>query len=126
MEENITATPTPEAALAPKRKKKGLLIGGILAAALVLAAGAFFVLRGTQGSTPTTTSEEDTLFHCGLVVVKSGDKWGYIDKTGKYVINPQFDDFTTWQALLLFPVVRFGRRGFSLSSACKSRAIALK
>ena len=21
-----------------------------------------------------------------------GDRWGYIDKAGKYVINPQFDD----------------------------------
>lgn len=93
MEENITATPTPEAALAPKRKKKGLLIGGILTAALVLAAGAIFALQSLQGSTPATTSKEDEnpLFHCGLVAVKSGDKWGYIDKTGKYVINPQFD-----------------------------------
>lgn len=92
MEENITATPTPEAAPTPKKKKKGLLIGGILAAALVLAAGAIFALQSLQVSTPATTSEEDTLFHCGLVAVKSGDKWGYIDKTAKYVINPQFDD----------------------------------
>lgn len=28
----------------------------------------------------------------GLVKAKTGDKWGYIDKTGKYVINPQFDE----------------------------------
>ena len=24
-------------------------------------------------------------------MVKVGDKWGYIDKTGEMVINPQFD-----------------------------------
>ncbi|BEG99210.1 hypothetical protein BSYN_14750 [Bacteroides sedimenti] len=27
----------------------------------------------------------------GLYPVKSGDKWGYVDKTGKYIINPQFE-----------------------------------
>jgi hypothetical protein len=26
-----------------------------------------------------------------LARIKIGDKWGYIDKTGKFVINPQFD-----------------------------------
>jgi hypothetical protein len=26
-----------------------------------------------------------------LFPIKSGDKWGYIDKTGKYIINPQFE-----------------------------------
>ena len=28
----------------------------------------------------------------GLAKVKIGGKWGYIDKTGKYVVNPQFDE----------------------------------
>jgi hypothetical protein len=27
-----------------------------------------------------------------LFPIKSGDKWGYIDKAGKYIINSQFDD----------------------------------
>ncbi len=27
-----------------------------------------------------------------LLPVKSGEKWGYIDKKGKYIINPQFSD----------------------------------
>ncbi len=26
----------------------------------------------------------------GLIPVKSNDKWGYVDKEGKYIINPQF------------------------------------
>ena len=51
MEENITATPTPEAAPTPKKKKKGLLIGGILATALVLAAGTFLTACGSKGTT---------------------------------------------------------------------------
>ncbi|GHU70872.1 hypothetical protein FACS189413_11830 [Bacteroidia bacterium] len=28
----------------------------------------------------------------GLAVSKSGNKWGFTDKTGKFVIKPQFDD----------------------------------
>jgi hypothetical protein len=31
------------------------------------------------------------MFHEGLAAVSVGDKWGYIDKTGKFVINPQYD-----------------------------------
>jgi hypothetical protein len=27
-----------------------------------------------------------------LIPIKSGDKWGYIDKTGKLIINPQFEE----------------------------------
>ncbi|PSO79918.1 MAG: hypothetical protein BRC51_06045 [Cyanobacteria bacterium SW_12_48_29] len=30
-------------------------------------------------------------FSEGLAPIKISDKWGYIDKTGEMVINPQFD-----------------------------------
>lgn len=51
-----------------------------------------------------------TLFSCNkskddvkLFPIKSGDKWGYVDKTGKYIINPQFDDaFNFSEGLALF------------------------
>jgi len=42
---------------------------------------------------PSTNSR--TRFSEGLAAVRIGDeetgKWGYIDKTGKFAVNPQFD-----------------------------------
>ena len=32
------------------------------------------------------------LFSEGIAGVKVDDKWGYIDRTGKYIIAPRFDD----------------------------------
>ena len=38
-----------------------------------------------------------------LFPIKSGDKWGYVDKTGKYIINAQFEDaFNFSEGLALF------------------------
>jgi WG containing repeat len=44
------------------------------------------------------------LFSDGLAAVRLGSKYGYIDKTGKLVIHPQFDlvlNFTDGLALVL-------------------------
>ena len=38
-----------------------------------------------------TASGGNTLFHNGLLAVHTGNKWGYVDEKGKYVIDPQFD-----------------------------------
>ena len=35
----------------------------------------------------------------GMVAVKVGDKWGFIDKSGNMVIKPQFDD--AWHFVLI-------------------------
>ncbi len=38
------------------------------------------------------------IFHCGLVAVKVGDLWGYVNNQGELVIEPQFeraDEFTS-------------------------------
>ena len=61
------------------------LKGRILCAAL---AGCM-VLAGCSGS--ENSGGENTLFHHGLLAVLLDGKWGYIDTSGKYVINPQFD-----------------------------------
>ena len=39
-------------------------------------------------------------FQEGLAAVKIGGKWGFIDKTDKYVINPQFDETYGFQGSL--------------------------
>jgi hypothetical protein len=43
-----------------------------------------------------------------LAAVKIGKKWGYIDKTGKVVIHPEFDDARNFSAGLA--EVRIGER----------------
>jgi len=68
-------------------------------------------------SDPTRVSineEKEWLFFSeGLAVVPVGDKWGYIDKTGRIVIKPQFDaahPFTEGLALVeISPPYESGR-----------------
>ena len=56
----------------------------------------------TESSRPNVTYETGKLvilaqfdeahsFSQGLAAVKVGSKWGFIDKSGKFVIQPQFD-----------------------------------
>jgi hypothetical protein len=45
------------------------------------------------------------------VPVKAGNKWGYIDKTGKYVINAQFEDANRFSDGLA-PVKLGGKYGY--------------
>jgi hypothetical protein len=45
------------------------------------------------------------------VPVKAGNKWGYIDKAGKYVISPQFDDANRFSDGLA-PVKLGGKYGY--------------
>ena len=50
----------------------------------------FFVFLTLVSSSCFLKSNDD--FDTDLLPVKSGEKWGYIDHKGKYVINPQFDE----------------------------------
>jgi hypothetical protein len=36
-------------------------------------------------------------FSDGLAPAKEGDRWGYIDKTGRFVIRPQFVDALSFE-----------------------------
>ena len=51
-----------------------------------------------------------------LIPIKSGDKWGYIDRKGNYVINSQFEDaFNFSDGLALF---KNGEGKFGFVGAC--------
>ncbi len=62
-----------------------LIIGGILIAVLK----PFDTLFETQ-NIKDSKEQEHTLFRQGLLAVEFNEKYGYIDKNGKYVIEPQF------------------------------------
>ena len=80
-----------------KEKKKshiGAIIGGAVGVlALGTAAAVFaFDVPGIFGKeTETLYGTGDKLFNLSLSPAKSGDKWGYIGKDGKFRIKPQFD-----------------------------------
>ncbi len=44
----------------------------------------------SNGQTPTS-KEQASIKEDEFIKVKLGDKWGFIDKTGKNVVNPKFD-----------------------------------
>jgi hypothetical protein len=46
-----------------------------------------------------------------MAAVRYADRWGYIDKTGKLAINPQFDDARPF-SLGLAPVESGGAWGY--------------
>lgn len=75
-----------------KFKKPIIIAGAVVAVALV----AVLALKGGGGSSGKTEKEKNLLFPHDLVAVKVDEKWGYADKTGELVINPQFDDAETF------------------------------
>ena len=96
MKHNTIEVPTPPASpkeetpTPPKPAKKRrrwilpVILGGVAAFLLAVAAViAFFFLRPSDLPFKPDTS---------LIPVYDGKKWGYIDKKGQYVINPQFSD----------------------------------
>ena len=47
-----------------------------------------------------------------LIPVESGDKWGYINKEGKYIINPQFSDASFFRGGLAKVISMDGKVGY--------------
>lgn len=79
----------PAVPKAKKTKKKLVFLIGAIVLVLALAVVGIVLLRGSGGT--EATPEKQRLFAQGLLAASTDGKWGYIDKTGKYVINPQFD-----------------------------------
>ena len=75
---------------------------------------------------PVKTAEEEA-----LAVVYIGDKFGYINKAGEFVIEPQFDDaFSFSEGLANVRIDGFFRSKWGLSirpaSSLSSRNLALR
>lgn len=47
-----------------------------------------------------------------LIPVQTGEKWGYVNKSGKYIINPQFAEATTFENGLAVVQSMDGKYGF--------------
>lgn len=61
-----------------------------------------------------TKNDSDDRFSYSLIPVQSDEKWGYIDKEGKYVVNPQFKSaylFTDGIAIVESSEGKFGYIG---------------
>lgn len=70
----------------PSKKKLWIIICSIVAALLLIGGGTAFWFLKDKIIPPK--QEQATL---DLIPVKLGDKWGYINQKGEYVINPQFE-----------------------------------
>lgn len=73
------------------KKTKGVVVALIILVILILVSAAGYLVYDMFIAKNDKTSEEYTLFYEDLVPVKSGDKWGYMNKAGELAINPQFE-----------------------------------
>ncbi len=77
----------------PEKPSKPLL--ALIVICLLLCGGLLPSCSKTSFEPLTVTSEPEEkagdLFSCGLLAVSKDGKWGYIDKTGNYAIQPKFE-----------------------------------
>ena len=76
----------PVTEIQEKSKKKNVKLFLIIISIAVLFVGVYFLFLRGGSSTPSIE----------LIPYKSGEKWGYIDKEGKILINPQFEEATVF------------------------------
>lgn len=80
-----------------KKKHTFTIVAVITIAALTVVCAIFAFLYFSSGITIEKNMMDTELFdENGLVRAKSGGKWGFIDKNGKFVINPQFDSVSNF------------------------------
>ena len=77
-----------EGVMPEKKSNKKKLIAIIAAVAVAAACVVVFLNFGGTAS----SGDGETLFEQGLVRACTDGKWGYVDKEGNYVIDPQFDE----------------------------------
>ena len=116
MEDTINEVPTPpalpkeETPIPPKPAKKRrkwlipVIIGGGAAFLLAITAGVLFFFLHSSGP----AFKPDT----SLIPVSDGEHWGYINKKGNYVINPQFKDASWFNNGLARVMAEDGKYGF--------------
>lgn len=82
----------PAAAHSGKKKLSYPLISGIVMGvmALVIIVMGVFLIKGRFVG--ETSAALDLFDEKGLLAARVGETWGFIDKTGSWVINPQFQD----------------------------------
>lgn len=87
-----TAESQNTSATAAEKKGKGKVIGLISAVVLIIVAAALLIWGRNMSGDNSSSKDANNLFSNGLAaVMDSNGKWGYIDKSGSYVINAQFD-----------------------------------
>ena len=78
-----------------KKSRIGVIVGSIAGAAVICGAAvavfAFDIFGIFENESETLYGSGEKLFNISLSPAKSGDKWGYIGKDGKFKIEPQFD-----------------------------------
>jgi hypothetical protein len=59
-----------------------------------------------------TNTTNSGIFEYDLIAVQTDDKWGYIDHTGKYIINPQFQSASAFSEGLALVQSQDGKYGY--------------
>lgn len=74
-----------------KTKKKFWLIPVVIVAILLIGIVGI-LLKMNKNATSKNLEEDILMFEQGLIGVKVGDKWGYVNKKSEIIINPQYDN----------------------------------
>ena len=108
IEQNLTGNSNvgDDAKTAKKKKTVGVMIVSVIAVASVI------IMVLIVGGNKSSRKDVPELFSQGLLAASTDGKWGYIDKSGSYVINPQFNVAGSFSKNGLAYVNSNGRYGY--------------